>query len=93
MKPSAFRLLSGEDAMSDYIMDNPNKHSLFCKTCGIHAFHKGNIPELGGEFVSINVACLDDATIKELSEVRIQYCDGKTNSWWNEPSKEEMKYM
>jgi hypothetical protein len=53
-----FRLLRGEDALTEYLF---NKHVIrhqFCKVCGIESFAHGRTPD-GREMVAINVNCLD----------------------------------
>jgi hypothetical protein len=78
VKPSAFRLLTGQDALGDYARDPNSNHFLFCKRCGIHVFGRGDLPELGGAFVSVNTNCLDDidpATLKAI------HWDGRHNNW------------
>jgi|SRR5579859_7704481 len=89
VKPDSFKLLSpsSDEAMSDYIMKNDAIHNLFCKTCGVHAFHRLNLPQMGGEFVSINIACLDDVGEIELAGLKVRYADGKADNWWNEPKE------
>src|SRR5579859_1532572 len=56
IKPSAFRLLSPKSmddaSITDYQVSGLDVHSLFCSKCGTHAFHKGNIEQIGGPFVS-----------------------------------------
>lgn len=86
VKPAEFRL-TGEEAelTTDYIYRSPAVHQLFCKKCGCHAYHKGDIPEVGGEFVSVNVACLDDIAEGELVGLSVRYADGRNDNWWNEP--------
>jgi hypothetical protein len=97
VKPDKFRFISptSNDAnestvMTDYVFRSPAIHNLFCKTCGVHAFHKGNIPEVGGEFVSVNVACLDDIDAAELAQLRVRYADGLNDNWWNEPTEKSI---
>ena len=56
IKPYAFRLLSGEAALSDYQFGAFSGHHRFCRTCGVHAFRDGDVPAIGGAFVSITWA-------------------------------------
>lgn len=88
VQPSAFRLLSGEDALSEYQQHagGPNHH-LFCKHCGIHAFGRGHLPEIGGDYVSVNIACLDDVSPAELLSAPIRYFNGRDNDWMNTPAE------
>ncbi|WP_437807075.1 GFA family protein [Sorangium sp. So ce1078] len=77
VKPSAFRLVAGEDVLGDYSRSEAG-HSRFCKTCGIRVFGHGNLPELGGEYCSVNLNCLDDT---DLSGVPVMYLDGLHDTW------------
>jgi hypothetical protein len=56
---SDFRLLAGDDALTDYQFNKKVIHHLFCKTCGVASFAKGEKPG-GGLMVAVNVRCLDD---------------------------------
>ena len=87
VKPENFRLLTNEDALTDYVYKS-GYHQLFCKTCGVHAFGKLNKPGVGN-FVSINVACLDDLLPEEFSEFKIKYMDGRNDQWWVEPKNKD----
>jgi hypothetical protein len=86
VRPADFRLLSGEEALTDYSRTDA-VHHLFCRHCGIHPFYRLNIPQIGGEFVSVLVAALDDATPEELLSGPIRYSDGLANNWWNAPAE------
>lgn len=85
VKPDAFRLLSGQEALSKYGFGTGQVQHLFCRYCGVRSFGRGDLPEVGGPYVSVNVACLDDASAEELVEAPIQYMDGLHNNWWNAP--------
>jgi hypothetical protein len=67
-----FKLLSGEDNLTDYQFNKHVIHHLFCKTCGIKSFARGTGPK--GPTVAINVRCLDDV---ELGDLKITPFDGK----------------
>src|SRR6202043_1188881 len=68
IKPDAFRLLAGEGELSDYQFGGRNGHHLFCRQCGVRPFGRGNIPDIGGEYVSINLAVLDEVDPTELAD-------------------------
>lgn len=91
VKPDAFRLLAGEDALSDYTFGSHSAHHLFCKTCGVRPFGRGYVEEIGGDYVSVKVNCLDNATIEELVAAPVQYFDGLHNNWWHTP--EETRHL
>jgi hypothetical protein len=55
---SSFRLISGEDAQTDYQFNKKTIHHLFCKTCGVSSFATGRKPD-GTATVAVNVRCLD----------------------------------
>ena len=87
IKPDAFRLLSGADALADYRFASKQGAHLFCKHCGVRSFERGNVPEIGGEYVSVKLACLDGVDPKELAEAPVSYADGANNAWWNAPAE------
>ena len=87
VKPDAFRLLGGEEALADYQFGGRNGHHLFCRHCGVRPFGRGNIPDIGGEYVSINLAVLDDADPTELADAPVRYFDGRNDAWWTTPAE------
>jgi hypothetical protein len=88
-KPDAFRVIAGEEALSDYQFGSNSMHHLFCKHCGVRSFGRGHLDVLGGDFVSVNVACLDldEADLKELVNAPVRYADGRNNNWMKPPAE------
>jgi len=87
IKPEAFRLLAGEDALSDYQFNTRSTHNLFCRHCGVRSFSRGYIEQAGGDFVSVQVMALDDVDPQELIAAPVKYSNGRDNSWWNTPAE------
>lgn len=87
IKPEAFRLLAGEGELTDYSFGTMQGHHLFCRHCGIHSFSRGDIPQLGGAFVSVQIASLDDASPEELIAAPLLWGDGLNNAWWQPPAE------
>jgi hypothetical protein len=68
---SRFRLLQGSSHLETYTFNTGVARHLFCKTCGIKSFY---IPRSNPDGYSVNVRCLDPATI---SRVNVSPFDGK----------------
>ncbi len=81
LAPTAFTLLSGEDKLVAYSRNGVTHHP-FCGVCGMRPFSHGDIPELGGRYVSINLNCLDDV---DLAGVPVRYWDGRHDAWHRGP--------
>ncbi len=77
-KPEAFKLLAGAESLSTYEWGAKISKRFFCKHCGVHCFGRGHLAELGGDYVSANLNCLDDV---DLSQTKISYWDGRRNNW------------
>lgn len=71
---TSFKLLSGENNLSDYLFNKMMIHHLFCKTCGILSFGKGVGPD-GTKMVAINLRCIDGV---DISKLKIQEYDGRS---------------
>jgi hypothetical protein len=90
---AAFRLVAGADALTDYQFGGATGagiHHLFCSRCGVKPFGRGHLADFG-DFVAVNVACLDDATDRELAEAPVTFQNGRDNAWESQPP--ETRYL
>jgi hypothetical protein len=78
IKPAAFTLLAGESALGSYEWGGKTVKRFFCKTCGIHCFSRGDLPQVGGAYVSVNFNALDDV---DPADVAVTYWDGRHDNW------------
>ena len=60
---SRFRLLQGQEQLTDYTFNTGVAHHLFCSHCGIKSFY---VPRSNPDGYSVNVRCLDPATIEQV---------------------------
>ncbi|WP_255171195.1 GFA family protein [Natrononativus amylolyticus] len=88
---NAFRLLQGDDALTEYQPRSATSRHRFCSCCGVKPLGQGTVDELGGEFYAVNVACLDDVTDEELAEAPITDVDGRHDAWGSSPT--EIRYL
>ena len=91
VRPSAFRLLSGAGDVVGYHKHPEAPQKFFCRTCGVRTHELGSADYMGGDFVGVFIATLDDATPEELAAAPIRYSDGRNNNWQNPP--EETRYL
>jgi hypothetical protein len=78
VKPEAFTLLSGEDRLASYAWGAAISRRFFCRHCGIHCFGRGYLEEVGGDYVAINLNCVDDL---DPTAIDVIYWDGRHNNW------------
>ena len=85
VKPEAFRVLAGEDLAVSYHKHDQAPEKFHCPTCGVHVYGRGDADYMGGPFVSVFVATLDDPTPEELAAMPLRFSDGLNNNWQNPP--------
>ena len=73
VKAPQFKLVRGDDALTDYQFGKKKLHHLFCRSCGVGSFSRGLAPN-GDETFAINVNCLDDVDVAAL---KLTPFDGK----------------
>src|SRR6185437_1381592 len=61
---SRFRLLRGADQLTEYQFNTATARHLFCRRCGVKSFY---VPRSNPDGYSVNVRCLDRATISGLT--------------------------
>ncbi len=66
-----FRLLRGDDALTDYRFGTGVARHLFCRFCGIKSFY---VPRSNPDGVDVNVRCLQPGTVEA---VEIEPFDGR----------------
>ena len=78
VKPGAFALVAGEENLGVYEWGGKISKRFFCKNCGIHCFARGHLAEIGGDYVSVNLNCIDGLDPNSLEVV---YWDGRHDNW------------
>jgi hypothetical protein len=71
---ASFRLLTGEDHLSEYLFNRRVVHHYFCRTCGIESFAYGAMPD-GTEIAALNVNCIEGIDPRTLTPT---YYDGRS---------------
>ena len=67
----AFRLLQGEDDLQTYSFNTGIAKHYFCRHCGVKSFY---VPRSHPHGISVNVNCLDPATI---TSIQVTPFDGR----------------
>lgn len=91
-KPENLRVLVGAQDLSHYqfTTESPNRHE-FCKHCGVRMFSRGHIEEIGGAYVSVTIASIDNLSDQERAALPVRYMDGRNNNWFSAP--EETRHL
>lgn len=78
VKPAAFTLLTPEAKLASYARNADIGTRYFCSRCHVYCFGKGHLEMLGGDFVSVNLNCVDDF---DLSKAELIHWDGRHDNW------------
>lgn len=88
VKPNAFRPGEGAEELSGYRSGQDRGHAGFCKHCGVFPYAWIEAADWNdGEYVSLNVAALDNLEPAELTEAPVRYTDGRADNWWSPPAE------
>lgn len=60
-----FRIVAGGDRLTEYTFNTRTARHLFCRDCGVKGFY---VPRSNPDGWSVNVRCLDGATIERVDE-------------------------
>lgn len=84
-KADGFRLLAGEDMLTEYLFNTKKNQHFFCKRCGVRPFGVGNETPVG-KMVGVNIGCLEGVSEEELSKIPVTYVDGMNDKWDRAPA-------
>ena len=59
-----FRLIDGDDALTEYRFNTGAAKHLFCRHCGIKSFY---VPRSHPDGYSVNARCLDAGTVEDMA--------------------------
>ena len=83
--PADVRNVTGRETMGDYRFGTGQAAHLFCRTCGLAPFGHGDVPEMGGEFWSVAVACIEGLSDAERAAIPIRFFNGRDDAWMETP--------
>jgi hypothetical protein len=73
--PEQFRLLAGEEDLTEYGFNSRKNLHFFCRHCGVRPFGVGTETPIGRMF-GVNIGCLDGVGEEELARIPITCVDG-----------------
>lgn len=82
-----FRLLKGQEMLSDYQFNRKNIHHLFCKNCGVKSFGRANVGPDGKGMVAVMLSCVDNIPDADLAALQIMYVDGRNDNFAKAPAE------
>lgn len=85
--PEHFRWLTGKETTAVYHTNEFTAKKYHCKGCGVRTHEIGNAEWMGGEFVGIYIATIDDIDEDELANAPVTIADGLHNNWTGTPAE------
>ena len=79
-RSDGFRLVSGNDQLTQYLFGSKRNEHYFCRHRGVRAFGVGNDTPIG-KMVGVNLGCLENVSDEELAKVPVTYVDGLHDRW------------
>ena len=79
-----FRLLRGEDMLTEYRFNTMKNQHFFCRACGVRPFGIGNETPMG-RIYGVNLGCLENVPEAVLAQVPVTYVDGMHDRWDQAP--------
>ncbi len=62
-------------------------HTCSANTAACVPSRRGHVPQIGGDYVSVKLACLDGVDPAELVAAPVHYANGRDNKWWEPPAE------
>ena len=85
VRPDSFRLVAGSSQGVAYHKHAEAPVKYHCQRCGVLTHARGDADYMGGAYVSVFVATLDDVSPEELLSGPMRFYDGLHNNWSNPP--------
>lgn len=85
LKPSAFTLLQGSEALSEYRFGSRRVAHMFCRHCGIKMFGHGEKRFFPQEFYVVNLATVDNLTDAQRAALPVVTQDGEHGDYEAQP--------
>jgi hypothetical protein len=88
-----FKLLQGQDSITEYSNNRDFGYYVFCKHCGTMPYGISTKTEWTQEGPSIKISSLDDMSTEEMNSLSIQYYHGIDDTWHTITDPEIIKTM
>jgi len=75
-KASAFRIMAGEDLLTEYRFNTKTANHMFCEKCGVKAFY---VPRSHPDGWSVNANCLNKETVASITVTEFDGANWENN--------------